>query len=116
MRSIVEDVGCLKVADGSRRHVVECSPVGASQSHGMIERAIQCVSGQTQVLLSALEEKWGSLICCIVEYAGVLLNRFEVGVDERTRAEQRNESNNFWQRHLHRRGSAVEKEEGHLGR
>ena len=61
----------------------------------MIKRAIQSVSGQTRVLLSALEEKWGCsmpydhpLICYIVEYAGVLLNRFEVGVDGRTAYER----------------------------
>ena len=96
-RSIVEDVGRFEVSDGSGRYVVEYSPVGASQSNGMIERAIQSVSGQTRVLLSALEEKWccsiphdHPLICCIVEYAGVLLNGFEVGVDGRT-AYERNE-------------------------
>ena len=95
LRSIVEDVGRLKVSDGSGRYVVEYSPVGASQSNGMIERAFQSVSGQTRVLLSALEEKWGCsipydhpLICYIVEYAGVLLNRFEVGVDGRTAYER----------------------------
>ena len=55
------------------------------------------MSGQTLVLLSALEEKWccsipddHPLICDIVEYAGVLLNGFEVGVDGRT-AYERNE-------------------------
>ena len=57
--------------------------------------AIQSVPGQTRVLLSALEEKWGCSIphdhlsiCCIVEYAGVTLNRFEVGVDGRTACER----------------------------
>ena len=91
LRSIVEDVGRLKVSDGSGRYVVEYSPVGASQSNGMIERAIQSVSEQTRELLNALEEKWGCsfpcdhlLVCYIVEYEGVLLNRFEVGVDGMT--------------------------------
>ena len=87
--------GVLKSRPASRRYVVEYSPVGASQSNGMIERAIQSVSGQTRVLLSALEEKWGCSIpydhppiCCIVEYASVLLNRFKVGVDGRTACER----------------------------
>ena len=47
------------------------------------------------MLLSASEEKWvcsipydHSLICYIIEYAGVLLNRFEVGVDGRTAYER----------------------------
>ena len=60
LRSVVEDVGRLKAAEGGGRYVAEYSPVGASQSNGMIERAIQSVTGQTRVLLSALEEKWGS--------------------------------------------------------
>ena len=57
----------------------------------MIERAIQSVSVQTCVM----EEKCGCsipydhpLICYIVEYASVLLNRFEVGVDGRTAYER----------------------------
>ena len=45
LRSIVEDVGRLKESDGSGLYVVEYSPVGASQSNGMIEKAIQSVSG-----------------------------------------------------------------------
>ena len=40
LRSIVEDVGRLEVSDGNGRYVVECTPVGASWSNGMIERAI----------------------------------------------------------------------------
>ena len=64
LRSIVEDVGRLKESDGSGLYVVEYSPVGASQSNGMIEKAIQSVSGQTRVLLSALEEKW----CCSIPH------------------------------------------------
>ena len=56
--SNVEDVGrFLNVSDGSVWYVVEYSSVGAIQSNGMIERATQSVSGQTRVLLSALEEK-----------------------------------------------------------
>ena len=39
LRSIVEDVGRLQVTDGRGRHVFEYSP-GASQSNGMMERAI----------------------------------------------------------------------------
>ena len=55
--SIVEDVGRLKITDGSGRYVIEFSP-GASQSNGMIEGAIQSVSGR--VLLSALGGKMRS--------------------------------------------------------
>ena len=52
LRSIVEDVGRLKVTDGGGRYVIECSP-GASQSNDMMEGAIQSVFGQVRVLLSA---------------------------------------------------------------
>ena len=62
LRPIVEDVGRLKITDGSGRYVLEYSPVGASQSNGMIEGAIQSVSGQVRVLLSALEESCGRMI------------------------------------------------------
>ena len=95
LRSVVEDVGRLKAVDGSGRYVAENSPVGASQSNGVIERAVQSVAGQVRVLLGALEEKWGFAVPCdhpllpyVVEYAGVLLNRFEVGADGRTAYER----------------------------
>ena len=62
----------------------------------MTVKAIQSVSGQTRVLLSALEVKWGCsipydhpLMCHIVEYAGVPLHRFDVGVDRRTACERK---------------------------
>ena len=61
LRSIVEDLGRLKVTDQSGRYVIEYSP-GAIQSNGMIDRAIQSVSGQVRVLLSALEESCGRMI------------------------------------------------------
>ena len=95
LRSIVEELGRLKATDGSGRYVIENSPVGASQSNGMIERAIQSESGQVRVLLSELEDRWGSIIpydhpmiCYVVEYAGILLNRFDVGVDGTTAYER----------------------------
>ena len=53
------------------------------------------MSGQTRVLLSALEEKLGCsipydhpLIRYTVEYAGVLLDRFDVGEDGMTAYER----------------------------
>ena len=103
LRSIVEDVARVNGTDGGR-YVVKCSPVGARLSNGMVERAMQSVSGQTSVLLSTMV--WGRSIpydhpwmCHIVGYAGVL-QRFEVG-----------RSDDPW--HWHRRGGAVV--EDHLG-
>ena len=91
IKAVVEDVGRAKTADGSGRYIVENSPVGASQSNGMVERGIQSVAAQARVLLSAAQEKWGltlsiehPFICYLVEYAAVLLNRFEVGADGKT--------------------------------
>ena len=82
----VEDVARVNGTDGGR-YVVKYSPVGARLSHGMVERAMQSVSGQTRVLLSTMV--WGRSIpydhpwmCRIVGYAGVL-KRFEVGWTQR---------------------------------
>ena len=95
IKALVEDVGRAKVADGSGRFIVENSPVAAHQSNGMVERAIQSVAAQTRVLLSAVQERWGlelpiehPFICYLVEYAAVLLNRFESGRDGKTAYER----------------------------
>jgi len=59
IKAVVEDVGRAKAADGSGRHIVENSPVGASQSNGMVERGIRSVTSQARVMLSAVQAKWG---------------------------------------------------------
>ena len=59
IKAVVEDVGRAKAADGSGRYIVEYSPVGSSQSNGMVERGIQSVAAQARVLLSAVQAKWG---------------------------------------------------------
>ena len=46
LRWIVDEVGRLRVSDGSGRYVVEYSLVGASQSNGMFERAISLCQGK----------------------------------------------------------------------
>ena len=88
---VVEDVGRAKTAEGSGRFVVEKSMVKASASNGMVERGIRSVTAQARVLLSALQARWGlelpidhPVICYIVEYAAILLNRFEVSADGKT--------------------------------
>ena len=95
MGTIVENLGKSRAAGGGGAFIVEQSPVGASQSNGVVERGIQSVVGQVRVLLDALEARWGvdiptthPVITWIVEYAALLLNRFEVGHDGRTAYER----------------------------
>ena len=75
--------------------MLENSPVGASQSNGVIERGVQSVEGQTRVILDALETNYGvevpyehPLLYYVIEYAAFLINRFEVGRDGKTSFER----------------------------
>ena len=75
----------------------------------MMERAIQSLSGQVRVLLSTLEERWGRAIpcdhpmmCYIVEYASILLNRFEVEVDGKTACRRKQGKDGDHSCHRHR--------------
>ena len=95
IKSIVEDVGKLRAAAGGWRYVVENSPVGSSASNGVVERHVQTIQQQSRVLKSALESRWGvkiptlhAVVPWLVEYAGLLVNRFEVGRDGKTRFER----------------------------
>jgi hypothetical protein len=91
LKSLVEAVGKLKGLSGSGKWIVEHSPVGASQSNGVIERGIQSVQGQLRVVRLALEKRYKvaipaehAFIAWAVEFAGVVLNRLEVGHDGKT--------------------------------
>ena len=71
--------------------LLEESPVGESQSNGVIERGVQTAEGQIRVLKDALETrlKCGipaqhNVIAWLVEFAGVLVNKYEVGRDGKT--------------------------------
>jgi hypothetical protein len=93
--AIVTDVGRVRAATGSGKYVVEQSPVRSSQSNGVIERGIQSVEAQIRVLTSALEKRWKvelpskhAVMPWIIEYAALLLNRFEVGRDGKTSYER----------------------------
>ena len=95
MQSILRDIGKLRAANGGGKFAVECSPVDASQSNGMVERQILSVGSQVRVLKSALEARWGTtvptqhpILPWLVEYATHLLNRFEVGRDGKTAYER----------------------------
>ena len=95
IRALVEAVGQMKGIKGSGRWIVEHSPVGSSQSNGIIERAVQSIEGQLRVIKLALEKRYKvelpvqhPLLAWAVEYAGVMLNRCEVGHDGRTAYER----------------------------
>ena len=86
--SVAENVGRLRAAKGGVGMVVEHSPVHSSKSNGIVERAVQSVQGVVRTLRSAVEEKWGvelevdhAVWPWLVEYAGWLLTRAEVGAD-----------------------------------
>jgi len=132
MGAMVGELGRRRAAEGGGAFVVEQSPVGESQSNGVVERGIQAVAGQTRVLLDALETRWGvqiptnhPIIPWIVEYSALTLNRFEVGHDGRTAFERCNGKRAkmmgielgeavFWRRK--KEGGALAKFIVHLGR
>ena len=75
--------------------MIEEAPVGESQSNGVIERGVQTAEGQIRVLKDALESRIESkipaehsVIAWLVEFAGVLVNRYEVGHDGKTSYER----------------------------
>ena len=57
MRAIITEVGRVRAAAGGGRMVVESSPVGQSQSNGIVERGIGSVVGQVRVLRDAFETR-----------------------------------------------------------
>ena len=61
VKAIVEEIGRLRAAGGGGRYVVENSPVGASQSNGVVERHIQTIEQLVRVLKDASEERWNTL-------------------------------------------------------
>ena len=95
MTALLSEVGRVRAAGGGGKFIVESSPVGSSASNGIVERAIRSVEQQTRVLKSCLEERWSCKIPArhpimpwLIEYASVLLNRFEVGRDGRSAYER----------------------------
>jgi hypothetical protein len=93
INSLVDEIG--RARGGGGKWMKEHSPVGASASNGVVERAIQSVQAQVRVLKLALEDKWKAeiptqhaIMPWMVEYAAFLLNRFEVGHDGKTSYER----------------------------
>ena len=76
---------------GTRRTILEQSPVGDSRANGIIERAIQSVEKLLRVHKLALETRIDSklpvthtIFTWLVEHIADVLNRFAVGADGKT--------------------------------
>ena len=70
---------------------LENSPVGESQSNGMVERAIQTWEGQVRTMKDALETRIGMeippdhpLLTWLIQHAAALQRRCTVGEDGKT--------------------------------
>ena len=94
-QAIVKEIGKIRAANGGGKYIVEMSPVASSKSNGSVERAILSVEQMVRALRSALGRRWKRRIptrhpvmAWIVEYAGHLLNRFEVSRDGKTAYER----------------------------
>ena len=74
---------------------LEHSPVRSSGSNGIIERGIKDVQGQIRSMKSAIDERINTdlsgssnVLCWLVEFAALLINRYSVGHDGKTPCER----------------------------
>ena len=86
--AVADDVAKVRASRGAQRTIMENSPAHSSKSNGVIERGVQTIQGMVVTLRSAIEERWmvkldpeNALWTWLVEYAGWLVNRAEVGHD-----------------------------------
>ena len=93
--AIVALVGDIALRRAPAKTIIEQSPVGSSQSNGIVERAIQSYEGLLRTLRGNLEERWDAVIpdghavwSWMSEYCAFLLNRFEVSADGKTAYER----------------------------
>jgi len=92
MKAVVEEIARWRAP---AKTIMEQSPVGSSQSNGVIERAIQSYEGLLRTMKSGLETKWSAKIpdghaifSWMSEYCAFLLNRYEVSADGKTSYER----------------------------
>jgi len=92
LKALVEDISRRR---SPAKTILEHSPVGSSQSNGIVERAIQSYEGMLRTIKGGLEDRWDAKIpdghaifAWMSEYCGFLLNRFEVGADGKTAIER----------------------------
>ena len=71
--------------------ILENSPVGESQSNGVVEKAVQEVENLAGTLLAALEERLdivlpieSAVFAWLIDYSSVLINTYRVGKDGQT--------------------------------
>ena len=89
--AVADGVAKVRASRGAQRTIMENSPAHSSKSNGVVERGVQTIQGMVRTLRSAIEERWmvkldpeNALWTWLVEYAGWLVNRAEVGHDGRT--------------------------------
>ena len=94
MKALYERVRRARSSSGEKT-IVEHSPVGESQSNGVVEQAIKDVKEQLGTILAALEESLGgrvpqesAIIAWAIEYSSTLLNYFKEGADGKTPLER----------------------------
>ena len=88
LQDLLKEVGRKRIP---AKTFYDMSLVGSSASNGVAERGIQTVEGQIRVLKDALETRLvtrvpsnHNILAWLVEFAGVLVNRYEVGRDGKT--------------------------------
>ena len=81
--------------DENTKVIFESSPVGDHQANGVVERAIQSMSGLIRTLKDALETNYEfkipsdhPILPWLVSFASSMLNRCEIGIDGRTSYER----------------------------
>ena len=89
--AVTDAVTKVRASRFAQRTIMENSPAHFSKSNGVIERGVQTIQGMVRTLRSAIEERWmvkldpeNALLSWLVEYAGWLVNRAEVGHDGQT--------------------------------
>ena len=88
---LVKDIAEARRDEKGSRTIVEESPVRSEGSNGIVERAVQTIEGQIRVMKLALEGRLqrkvdteSNEVAFMVEHAGYLVNRLEVGKDGTT--------------------------------
>ena len=94
-KALVDVLKEIAIARGNRSTTIEHSPVGESQSNGLIERGVRSIEEMTRVLLLDLSDRVGHpisvsnpILSWVVEHAADLLNKYHVASDGKTAYER----------------------------